>query len=468
MRLPMMCLYSNIRFDNFLKVVKSVPKVVISVCIALVYTTGALHAQPVLTLEDAIAVALVNNYDILLSRNDSAVAALDYTYRNAVFFPRLNATAGTTWVKNNQKQEFDDGTGREGNVATNNLNASLALNWTLFDGLKMFATRDKVEQYILLGELTIKNQVINTVADVINTYYNIVGQKQQLKAIEEQMSISQTRVELAQRKLDIGVGAKPDVLQSQVDLNAQRAAQLQQQTLIRQLKETLNQLLDPSPEGSGSNLSTDYDVSDEIPFNATLSLEEIQHGLEQANPVLQIARKSIDIEYIALEELKADRYPRLDFNATYNFARVNNDIALNPFLPIFNRNRGFNYGFTVSVPILNYRNTRRLIEQQELNIGFQRLLLDNQQSLLRLSVQNAFHDFELQQQALALEEENILLARENVEIILETYRLGYATYLQLREAQKSLEDAYTRLIAARFNTKLAETELLRLKGELVR
>ena len=83
-------------------------------------------------------------------------------------------------------------------------------------------------------------------------------------------------------------------------------------------------------------------------------------------------------------------------------------------------------------------------------------------------VVNAFKDYELQKQALELEEANILLAKENVSIILETISAWQATYLQLREAQKSLEDAYNQLIAARYNTKLAETELLRLKGDLVK
>jgi outer membrane protein TolC len=103
-----------------------------------------------------------------------------------------------------------------------------------------------------------------------------------------------------------------------------------------------------------------------------------------------------------------------------------------------------------------------------MNVDFQRLVYDNQKSLLSLGVINAFKDYELQKQALELEESNILLAKENVSIILETYKLGQATYLQLREAQKSLEDAYNRLIAARYNTKLAETELMRLKGDLVK
>src|SRR6185503_9515975 len=106
--------------------------------------------------------------------------------------------------------------------------------------------------------------------------------------------------------------------------------------------------------------------------------------------------------------------------------------------------------------------------QAKLNIGFQQLQYQNQESLLHLSVLNAYHDYELQIKSLELEESNISLAKENVDIILETYRLGSSTYLQLREAQKSLEDAHNRLIAARYNTKIAETELLRLKGELVK
>ena len=430
-------------------------------CSALLLLTNSLKAQKLLTLEEAIATALQYNYDIILSRNDSAVAALDYSYRNAVFLPRLNGNVGATWNKNNQKQDFANGTKREGDVKTNNLVGTLTMNWTLFDGGKMFVTRDRAEELIRLGELGIKDQVINTVAIVINTYYDIVRQKQQLKAVEETMSISQTRVDLSQRKLDIGVGAKPDVLQSKVDLNAQKAAQLRQLTLIQQLKETLNQTMNVAPNSA-------YEVVDSIPINTQLVLGEIQNNIENTNTTLQLLRKSVDIANYTVKERKAERFPIVSFNSAYNLNRTNNDIALNPALPIFNRNRGYNYGFTATIPILNNRNTQRLIRQAELNVQYQQLIFDNQKSLVNLGVINAFRDYELQKQALELEEANILLAKENVSIILETYRLGQATYLQLREAQKSLEDAYNRLIAARYNTKLAETELLRLKGDLVK
>lgn len=419
------------------------------------------QSQNVLTLEQAIATALQNNYDIQLSKNDSAVAALNYTYRNAVFLPRLNGTIGAVNNRNNQKQEFNNGTKREGDVKTDNLTGSVSLNWTLFDGLKMFATRDKGAELIKLGALGTKNQIVNTVASVINTYYSVVRQKQQLKAIEEQISISETRATLAERRLDIGVGTKPDVLQSKVDLNAQKAARLTQQTLIAQFKEQLNQAMNVET-------GTQYEVADSIPLNTGIALSDIQNNIAASNPALLISQKNIDIANLTLKERKADRFPVVSFNTAYNLNRTNNDITLNPALPVFSRNRGLNYGISATLPILNGFNTKRLIRQAELDIEFNQLQYANQKSILNLSVVNAYKDYDQQKKALALEEENILLAKENVNIALEVYRLGASTIIQLREAQISLEAAYTRLITSRFNLKVSETELLRLKGELVK
>lgn len=431
-------------------------------CSSFLSLSGLLYAQKLLTLEEAIATALQNNYDIQLSKNDSMVAALDYSFRHGAFLPNLNGTLGTVWNNNDQRQTLADGTKREqNNLKSHNINASLALDWTLFDGLRMFATRDKAAELIKLGGLTVKNQVINTVAAVINNYYNIAAQKQQLKAIQEQMGVSEERVKLAQNRLDIGVGAKPDVLQSKVDLNAFRAAILTQETLIEQLKEQLNQLMNVG-------LNTKYDVQDSIPINERIGVGDIQNNIENTNPELLIAKKNIDIANITLKEYKADQFPAVRFNSVYNFSRTDNKAVINPFSPLFNQSRGFNYGFTVGIPILNNFNTRRLIKQANLNINYQKLIYENQQSIINLNVLSAFIAYEQQKRALALEEENILLAKENVSIILQTLRLGAATMIQLREAQQSLQEAYTRLITARYNTKVSETELLRLKGELVR
>lgn len=425
-------------------------------------------AQRMLTLEEAIATALQNNYDIRLSRNDSMIAALDYSYRNMLFLPTVNGSVGNVYNRNNQQLKFTkrDGSGGDSTVTrdavkTHNLNYSANLNWVLFDGLRMFATRAKAEQLVELGSLTVKNQVINTVADVVNTYYNIVRQKQQLKAVEEQIGLNEERVRLSQYKLDIGTGAKPDLLQSKVDLNAQKAAKLTQETLIEGLKERLNQSM-------STQLGTAFEVSDSIPLNMNLGLGDIQIDIEKTSPTLLLAQKNIDVAKYTLKERKADLWPVISFNSAYNFTQNDNSVAVNINQPFYNQNKGFNYGFGASIPIFNGLNARRLIKQAKLDINFLSLSYESQRSILNLNVVNAFKVYESQKKALRLEEENILLARENVDIVFQTYRLGAATLVQLREAQNSLEDANNRLIAARYALKLSEIELLRLKGEIVR
>ncbi|MCU7550267.1 TolC family protein [Chitinophagaceae bacterium LB-8] len=439
----------------------TIPNLFVSIVTFLVLSTSAKAQQQTLSIEDAIAISLANNYDILLSRNDSSLAALDYSYSVYAFAPRLNATGGMIYNIVDNKRVLANGTKRDGNnIKSSNLTASVSLNWTLFDGLKMFATRKKLGEFMELGELQIKNQVVTSVAEVMRTYYDIVRQQQQLKAIEEQMDLINERLKLAQYKLDIGTGAKPDMLQAQIDLNAQRSAHMTQQTNILKLKEQLNQLLAVS-------VNTNYSVIDSIPINATLSLDAIQSGVTSVNPQLLITQKNLDIAQLTLKEKKADRFPVISFNSAYNFNRNDNKSVVDPYQPLFNQNRGFNYGLAATIPLFNGMNTRRLIKSAELDIKYQELLYKRDLAQITSSIANAYKDYDLHKRTLQLEEDNIKLVRENLFIARERYRLGVSTFLEMREAQRSLEDANNRLIGARYNTKVAEIELMRLRGDLV-
>lgn len=164
------------------------------------------------------------------------------------------------------------------------------------------------------------------------------------------------------------------------------------------------------------------------------------------------------------------KFPDFQFTSSYRLVlpRITNQTVVNPFQPLLRGSKGFNYSFTANIPILNNRLEQRNIQQSKLAIEGLGIAFLEQKTLINASLRNAFRDYEYQQQALNLEEENIELAKENVAIALERFKQGVSTYLELREAQQSLEAAYDRLIAARYNAKVAETEVLRLKGDLVR
>jgi outer membrane protein len=429
--------------------------------ICCLFFVQTLSAQKLLTVEEAIAAALQNNYDIQLLKNDSTAFALDNSYAKFAFYPRVNGSTGLLLNNVNQKQKLADASVRKGTVSSDNITASVSLNWTVFDGFKMFATRDKQKEFVKLGELNIKTQIVNTVAAVVTNYYNIVRQKQQQKAIQEQMGLNEERLKQAEKRFSVGLGAKPDILQAKTDLNAQKAALLQQQTFIEQLKEQLNLLM-------AAPINTTYNVADSIPINNDLVITEILSVAENNNPSLQVAKQNITIATFTLKERKAERYPVVSINSAYNFGRLHNQRVLNNFTPITNRNLGFNYGLSATIPIFNGYNTKRQIQQAQLAIDRNKIEYEKIKAANQIAISNAFKTYELQKKTLALEEENILLAKENVYIAMERFKLGISTTLELRETQKTLEDAFNRLIAARYNTKVAETELLRLKGDLVK
>ena len=419
------------------------------------------YSQNKILLEQALGLALEKNYDVQLSRNTVSSTATDKKYVVGAFVPTINATATDLWNNNSQKQISSEHILKEGPNEANNLNASVQLSWTLFDGTKMFATRKRINELNYVSDLNLKDQMVNTISTVIINYYNIVRQKQQLEAIREQMSVSEERVKLAEKKLQVGTGAKPELLQAQVDLNAQRTQIFQQETIIIQLKDQLNGLL-------GMQLPEAFDVSDSIEINLNLPREDFFTNIENKNFGLQASRNSIDVAGLSLRERRAERYPTLNFVSAYNYIRNENAVSFNSGNPLFSRTKGLNYGFTLAVPIVNGFNNRRLVSQAKLTVDRQTLLYEQRKMQVDVGVRNAFINYENAKKILVLQEENIVLAKENVFIALEGFKRGFTTFIELRTAQQSLADAYNQLIAARYNTKLAETELLRLNGGLLK
>jgi len=416
----------------------------------------------VVTLEEVVALALEKNYDIKVSKNLAYSAATDDKFAPGAFLPVINANGLRTWNRSNSKQTLanDSVVVRDG-IRTNNLIGNVQLTWLLFDGGRMFATRERIAQIEAQGELEVKNQMVNTIAQVITGYYDVVRQKQQLNAIREQMGVSEERVRLADRRLQVGTAAKPELLQAKVDLNSQRTAVFVQQTLITQLKDQLNGLV-------GMQLPALYEVSDSIIINLDIEEGDIATNIDNTNFNLLSAKKDLDIAALQLKERKGEKYPFLNFTSSYNFTRNESNLATNPFSPLTNQNKGLNYGFTVTMPIINGFLNRRNIQQARITVDRTMLLYEQSKLTVDVSVKNAYTAYENAKAVLLIEEENILLARENLYITLETFKRGATTFIELRTAQQSLADAYNRLINARYLAKVAEIELLRLNGSLLR
>ncbi|MEJ0057332.1 MAG: TolC family protein [Bacteroidota bacterium] len=385
----------------------------------LIFSAFISTAQEV-SLEQAVQLGLQKNFDVQVLQKTGEVAFNDNRFAYGAFLPTLNATGSYIQNTNNSKNVNFAGTEKIVPTAqSTNTNAAVQLVWTLFDGTRMFATRRRLEELATLGEINVRNQMMNSAASIISTYFNIIRQKQQLKAIQELMGVSEERVKLAEKKLQVGTGGKPELLQAKVDLNAQRTAILSQQTLIQQLKDQMNGLL-------GMSLPDEYDVSDTIPINLFLDKEEILTNIENTNQALVAAKKNIEVFEQIVKENRAGRSPVINFVSSYNIInKTENQVEVTPNVTQkLIQNNGFNFGVTASIPILNYMNVNRLINQARINVDRQKIIYDQQLMIAIVGVRNAYVNYDNAKKTLAINEENILLAKENVYIALEGFKRG--------------------------------------------
>jgi outer membrane protein len=363
----------------------------------------------------------------------------------------------------NQRQELKNGTVRGGTVKSTTLNSAVNLNWVLFDGFRMFIARERLNQLVTLGELQIRNQVVVTVADVMRNYYGIVRQQEQLKALQESIDLANDRLKIAQYKFDLGTGVKPDVLQAQIDANAQRSSYMAQQTQLNQYREQLGYLMQMGGPAPAQVADT------AITFNSFLTIDSVRAGLANVNPQLQIGQQNLRLADLALREARASRWPTVQFQSAYNFNRTKNGSVVNEVTqPLLNRNSGLNYGLTATIPIFNGFSVRRNIQLAQLDIRNQQLQYQRDLTNIQTGISSAYMNYDLARRTLELEQQTLILVRENLNIVRERYRLGVTTFIELRTAEQNLADANFRIIQARYNTKLAEIQLAQLRGDIIR
>jgi outer membrane protein len=414
------------------------------------------QAQQILTSDDAVNIALKNNYDILVATNNAEIARLNNTSGNAGMLPDLAATSSENYSLNNVDQKIASGNVTSyDNSRTNSFNAGVELNWTLFDGGKMFITKNKLNEIQTLGEIEFKDQVLQTVYDVIVAYYNVVRQIQQLVSINEAIRKNETVVKILNTSFTAGLSPKTNLLQAQIDLNVYRENAVDQEGEIITAKRILNSLL-------SRDANTPFEVTDTIVFDYVPDKEELTRKIFESNTSVLIGKKQVDIANLGLKEYKTALLPRLKFNAGYNFLK--NDYSEGSIL--MNQAYGPQIGGTLSIPIYQSGNASRQIRTARLQLQSTEYNLESISLQVNSELQNTLTIYEKQQQLLEIERNNTALARENLDITIERLRLGQTTSLELHQAQENYVDSYTRLINFEYFLKVAETKLKQLLSAL--
>jgi outer membrane protein len=417
-----------------------------------------LVAQPatLLTADEAVRLALEQNFNILLVQGDADIARLNNTKANAGMLPTVNLVMNETVTLSAFQQKLANGNefntlGAPFNVA----NAAVQLNWTLFDGRRMYTTKRRLEEQEALGSLRLRNEVQQTTAAVLMAYIQIVRSRMQERALEEVIALNEERLRIADARLIAGFAAQTDALQARIDLNQRRSDLLSQQTNTLLAKQGLNQLL-------ARPAAVDFEVDDRIEVNYVPERDRLLAGMADQNPGLLALMKDAEIAALGVDETRSLYKPRITGTGQLIAQRSDNGAG---FL-LNNTQAGISVGASLVLPLYTGGNIRRQVDVAQLAALQASIRASSGRLALETAVDQQLAQFLNGQSTLVLEEENVINARESLNISTERFRLGQTTALEVQSAQNILEQALLRRNLALTNLKITELELRLLAGEL--
>lgn len=426
--------------------------------IIVLVVSNALAQQKTLTPNEAVSLALENNYGIKLANNQIEVAKNNVSILNSGYLPTLTGNAGSTFNIDNTEAEFSNGstTVLKG-AESSRYNASVNLNYILFDGLGRSYNYQQLKQRYQLTELEAKETIENTVFQLFTVYYNVAQLTENTAALKQSLAISKDRVIRAQYQFDYGQSSKLGVLNAEVDINNDSINLINTKQQLINIKRDLNVVL-------GNALTEDFGVDPQISFDVLFDKEALFQKAKTRNIALLQIEKSITISGLDLRSGKSGYLPTLGLIGTYGWNKNNNNAA--SFVAV-STSTGLSGGFNLSWNLFDGGNTITRVKNAKINLESQQLQKEQLHIEIERNFNNAWDDYQNKLNIYKIQESNIITSQNNFNRTEEKFKLGQVNSIEFRQAQLNLLNAELSRNQLKYEAKLAELQLLKLCGELL-
>ncbi|MEY4824296.1 MAG: hypothetical protein RLZZ75_1209 [Bacteroidota bacterium] len=426
------------------------------VVLFIVAAVSQVNAQQKLTLDNAIAIALKNSYDVELVRNQLAISNINNNPGVAGALPtvNLNASDNEQIISINQKFPDANRNTQRNNVGSNILQLGVTGSMLLYNGNRIVTTQKRLAQLELLNKNVLNAQLQNTMALVSVRYYEIVRQQELLKTIQKSIAVFQKRLDVLEARKEAGLANNADIYQAKLDLNQQKQALETQYLIIKQSKADLLQSMVQAPDSV-------IVVEDKIAIDKNLSLENIKATLP-SNPDYMAAATQITINQLIEKETAALRMPSLRATTGFN---LNSNKSAAGFI-LLNQSYGPFFGVNLSVPLYNGSVFKRQGQVAAINTRSAKLQQENLALTLETNAVKTFNAYTNAITQMQTEADNYALSGQLLDLVMQKFELAQATIIEVRQAQQSFENAGYRLVNLQYTAKIAEIELNRLGSKL--
>lgn len=423
---------------------------IIQQLLIFIFAGFSVQAQQPLSLNDAIAKALENNYGIIIVKEKQRIAEIRNNWGNAGRYPYINLSAGDDNAYNINNNE---------NYANNRFSAGVALNWTIFDGFSVRINKQRFEELEQLSKQNTAIMVEGTIQSVILAYYDVLLQKEKLKNWEEIMKLSEDRYNQAEQRKAFGTYVTYDVLQAKNAYLTDRSGYLLQEVNYKNSLRDLNFLLAEQNEVT-------YTLTDSFKAVPTeYALVDLQAQMFENNKSLQNQYVNQRLLENAVAAAKSTFSPTFDFRGGVTATANRNNFAVRG--ESWNNSANFYGNFTLSYNLYSGGNRKRAMEIAKIDEAIGLVEADEMKHELSNSLSNLYEFYLLRQELLSLAFENLEAARLNLQLSKERFESGAINSFNYRDVQISYITISQRQFEAVYNFIDAQTALLRMTGTII-
>ena len=420
------------------------------VTIILVLTGLCIFAQENLSLTDAIKLALENNYDLQIKRQDQKIAEIQNNWGTVGRYPYINLSAESRNSANENNNE---------DYLTNQFTGGASVSWTLFDGFSVRINKQKFEQ---LEELSRQNTAImveSTIQSVILAYYSVLLEREKLNVYNEVMQLSEDRLQKAEQRKEFGTAVTYDVLQAKNAYLADKASMLTQEVSYKNALRDLNFLM-AVKENTNYQLTTEFTA---IPKEYILN--ELAAEMTANNKVLRNQYINQNLLKNAVALAKSDFSPGLSFAGGTTLSSTRSDYEARG--ESWNNYANFYGNFTLSFNLFSGGNRKRALQIARINEDVGKVELGQMKHELDNQLSNVYEFYMVRKELLNVANENLAAAELNLQISKEKYESGAINSFNFRDVQNLYLNAAQRKLEAIYNFIDTHTALLRMTGTIV-
>ncbi|MDO5974625.1 TolC family protein [Flavivirga jejuensis] len=413
------------------------------------------------TLQACVDHALENNISIKQTQLDALIAKEDITTAKAAFLPTVSGSAS-------QNYNFGSFIGNDGSrIASDSRGNSFGVSTgiTIFNGFQNINLYKQSKLGLKTSQLQLDILKNNISLNVVNAYLNILLNKEALKLAEEQVTISQKSLDQVQGFVDAGVRAKADLLlsKSQLATDSERLVNAENSVILSLL--SLSQLLQVSKDGFDvENILIDL-TNTVLTYNST---NEILSYALTNRPEIKNAELNVENAEFNIAVAKSSYYPSLTFGAgvgtSYQHFQGQDDVipifdntgALtelrpNGFAEQIENNLGYNFGFSLNVPIFSGFKNDANVNRSKINKERLNLELEQEKQTLTSNIEQAYADAKASLKQYEASKISMTAQEEAFKNEQEKYDLGVSTSFELEQVRNRLINAQSSFLNAKYN-----------------